>query len=174
MTSHICETEYAAQCGRLIIWTHEGRVVMCDWANSELEKSKKRVLKALRANVVQVEDETSQRLKIQLDEYFIGKRKEFDIPTLLIGTEFQKTAWQALTSIPYGQTISYKEEAEKIGRPNAFRAVGNANNANAIVIIYPCHRVIGSDGQFVGYAGGLNVKQYLLELEQRNCNDNGE
>lgn len=168
MTDHFSETEYAAPCGRLIIWTFLGRVVMCDWEGHAIEHSKWRILKDLYLPIVKEESETAQRLKSQLNAYFLGKRKKFNIPTLLIGTEFQKTAWRALTAIPYGTTITYKEEAERIGRPNAFRAVGNANNANSIVIIYPCHRVIGSDSNFVGYAGGLEVKKFLLELEQKN------
>lgn len=101
----------------------------------------------------------------QLMEYFSGKRKYFDIPIKLNGTEFQKNVWKALLEIPYGKTCSYKDIAEKIGNINACRAVGGVNNKNPIMIIVPCHRVIGKNGALVGYAGGLDVKQILLELE---------
>ena len=101
----------------------------------------------------------------QLQEYFDGKRKEFNLPILLRGTEFQKKVWQGLCTIPYGETRSYKELAELVGNPKAVRAVGGANNKNPIMIIVPCHRVIGADGSLVGFGGGLEVKKYLLELE---------
>ena len=101
----------------------------------------------------------------ELCEYLEGKRKEFDLPLELNGTEFQKKVWNALREIPYGKTCSYKEIAEKIGNPKACRAVGLANNRNPISIIVPCHRVIGANGKLVGYGGGLNIKEKLLELE---------
>ena len=101
-----------------------------------------------------------------LREYFDGKRKSFDLPLRPSGTEFQIKAWNALLSIPYGQTRSYKEQAEAIGNPKACRAVGNANGKNPISIIIPCHRVIGSNGSLVGFGGGLDVKRMLLDLEK--------
>jgi len=101
-------------------------------------------------------------------EYFDGKRKSFDgLPFLLEGTDFQKRAWTALQSIPYGQTRTYKEQAEAIGNKKACRAVGAANGKNPISIIIPCHRVIGSDKSLTGYAGGLDAKKALLELEKK-------
>lgn len=103
----------------------------------------------------------------QLDQYFAGKRKEFEIPLEIRGTDFQKAAWEELQRIPYGETRSYKEIAERIGRPKAYRAVGLANNRNPIAIIIPCHRVIGSNGELVGYGGGLNTKKFLLDLERK-------
>lgn len=101
----------------------------------------------------------------QLDEYFAGKHRQFDLPLYLEGTEFQKKVWQALLTIEYGKTVTYGQIAELIGQPRAIRAVGGANNRNKIAIIIPCHRVIGKDGSLTGYAGGLNRKQYLLSLE---------
>jgi methylated-DNA-[protein]-cysteine S-methyltransferase len=101
----------------------------------------------------------------QLDEYFKAARKEFDLPLLLHGTDFQQAVWNTLLTIPFGQTRSYMDIAAQIGNPRACRAVGMANNRNPIVIIVPCHRVIGRDGGLTGYGGGLNAKQYLLELE---------
>ncbi len=118
-----------------------------------------------------VDCDLTLKLKSQLDEYFEGKRQTFDIPYILEGTEFQKKAWQALTTIPYGKTASYKDMAIKVGNPKASRAIGMANNKNPITIIIPCHRVIGSSGKLVGYAGGLNMKEKVLELEAKNKND---
>lgn len=102
---------------------------------------------------------------LQLSQYFNGERKIFDIPILLEGTEFQKKVWQTLMKIPYGKTVSYGDIAEQIGHPRASRAVGGANNKNRIPIVIPCHRVIGKNGKFVGYAGGLDKKEFLLNLE---------
>lgn len=102
----------------------------------------------------------------QLQEYFSGTRKYFDIPLDPKGTPFQLKVWKALQEIPYGQTRTYKEIACSIGNEKACRAVGMANNKNPIPILIPCHRVIGSNGKLIGYAGGVKVKQYLLELEK--------
>ena len=114
------------------------------------------------------ETDLIKETKKQLDEYFAGKRKKFDIPTRLEGTEFQKRVWEELRKIPYGKTVTYKDIAEAVGCPKGFRAVGLANNRNPISIIYPCHRVIGSNGSLTGYGGGLDVKEKLLELERGN------
>lgn len=102
----------------------------------------------------------------QLDEYFLGSRRAFDIPLSPQGTEFEQIVWKALQTIPYGETRSYGEIARQIGRPSACRAVGQANHRNPISIIIPCHRVIGANGKLTGYASGLTAKQHLLELEQ--------
>lgn len=101
----------------------------------------------------------------QLTEYFEGTRKEFDLPFYLEGTDFEKQVWAVLFTIPYGETRTYKQIAEQLGKPNACRAVGRANGLNPISLFYPCHRVIGSNGKLTGYAGGLDAKQYLLEKE---------
>ena len=107
---------------------------------------------------------------IQLDEYFQGKRTTFSLPFKLTGTPFQLAVWKELQNIPYGKTTSYKEIAQKINKPKACRAVGLANNKNPLPIIIPCHRVIGSNGKLIGYAGGLKLKNYLLELEKSHTN----
>lgn len=107
------------------------------------------------------------KTKIQLEEYFHGRRKEFDIPLNLNGTEFQKNVWTELINCKYGITSSYKDIAIRIKNPKAVRAIGNANNKNKIAIIIPCHRVVGSNGKLVGYAGGLWRKKWLLELEYK-------
>jgi methylated-DNA-[protein]-cysteine S-methyltransferase len=103
----------------------------------------------------------------QLDEYFAGERTEFDLPLNPAGTPFQRRVWDALKTIPYGEIRSYGEIAEQIGRPGAARAVGLANGRNPISIVVPCHRVIGASGALTGYGGGLERKQYLLDLETR-------
>ncbi|HHW30610.1 MAG TPA: methylated-DNA--[protein]-cysteine S-methyltransferase [Clostridiaceae bacterium] len=111
--------------------------------------------------------ELISRAAQQLNEYFAGKRRVFDVPIQAMGTPFQKLVWNALMTIPYGETRSYKQIAMMIGKPKACRAVGMANNRNPIAIIIPCHRVIGSDGSLVGYGGGLDIKKQLLSLEKR-------
>ncbi|MCL4137054.1 UNVERIFIED_CONTAM: hypothetical protein GTU68_043272 [Idotea baltica] len=101
----------------------------------------------------------------QLDNYFRGQKMDFDLPITMAGTDFQKSVWNTLLTIKHGQTASYLELATKLGRVSAVRAVANANAANALSIIIPCHRIIGHNGQLVGYAGGLDVKRKLLKLE---------
>ncbi|WP_370882845.1 methylated-DNA--[protein]-cysteine S-methyltransferase [Caloramator sp. ALD01] len=114
------------------------------------------------------ENDVIRQCKIQLDEYFKGIRKEFDVNIEINGTDFQKKVWQELKRIPYGQVRSYKDIAVAIGNEKAVRAVGGANNKNKIAIIIPCHRVVGKDGSLTGYAGGLWRKKWLLEHEERN------
>ena len=106
------------------------------------------------------------RVKKQLEQYFAGQRQQFDLPLDFQGTDFQQQVWQTLLTIPYGETRSYKDIALQIGNEKAVRAVGAANGRNPISIIAPCHRVIGSGGALVGFAGGLDKKQILLSLEQ--------
>lgn len=103
----------------------------------------------------------------QLQAYFRGELREFDLPLALEGTDFQRRVWNALRGIPYGETISYLQLAEQIGNPKAVRAVGLANGSNPIPIIIPCHRVIGSDGSLTGFGGGISTKKKLLELESK-------
>jgi AraC family transcriptional regulator of adaptative response/methylated-DNA-[protein]-cysteine methyltransferase len=134
-----------------------------------LETQLSRLSKLLNAKVVPGSHPHFDRLQEQLDEYFSGKRREFTLPLVLPGTPFQKQVWVGLQSIPYGATRSYKEQAETIGAPNAVRAVARANGENRIAILVPCHRVIGANGELVGYGGGLSRKQYLLKLEAADC-----
>lgn len=104
----------------------------------------------------------------QLEEYFAGERKSFDLPLRPSGTTFQEAVWQALLTIPYGDTRSYGDIAQQIGKPKAVRAVGTANGANPIALLVPCHRVIGANGSLTGFGGGLPTKQFLLGLEADN------
>ncbi len=124
--------------------------------------------KKLQATGARLEDDHHpllQKTAVQLSEYFRGERKDFDVPLDSQGTPFQKTVWHALTEIPFGATISYRQLAERVGKPTSFRAVAQAVGANPIAIVVPCHRVIGSDGSLTGFAGGLEAKKTLLTLE---------
>jgi AraC family transcriptional regulator of adaptative response/methylated-DNA-[protein]-cysteine methyltransferase len=135
-----------------------------------LETELKSIAKLLNATIVQGNNKHFELLEKQLNEYFAGERKIFDIPLHTSGTDFQNKVWTALQNIPYGKTKSYKEQAIAINNPESIRAVANANGMNRISILIPCHRVIGSDGQLTGYGGGLWRKKYLLELEKTNFN----
>ncbi|MEG1002244.1 MAG: methylated-DNA--[protein]-cysteine S-methyltransferase [Clostridium sp.] len=112
------------------------------------------------------ETELIKEASIQLKEYLNGTRKSFKLPLKPMGTEFMEEAWSELCKIPYGETLSYKELAEKIGRPKSARAIGMACNKNPIPIFIPCHRIVGSNGNLTGYLGGLSVKKILLDLEK--------
>jgi AraC family transcriptional regulator, regulatory protein of adaptative response / methylated-DNA-[protein]-cysteine methyltransferase len=128
-----------------------------------------RVRKFAKGEIEEGESPVFGVLRTQLDEYFRGDRREFDLPLHVPGTEFQTRVWNALRQIPCGTTTSYARLAESIGQPNAVRAVARANGENRMAIIIPCHRVIGSDGTLVGYGGGLWRKRKLLDLEARDA-----
>lgn len=133
-----------------------------------LETEFKELTKYLNAVILPGENEHIKLLKKQIGEYFKGERKTFSVPLDAPGTEFQKSVWNVLRKIPYGKTISYKTEAINLGKPEAVRAVANANGHNRISILIPCHRVIGEDGTLTGYGGGLWRKQWLLDLEKKS------
>ena len=142
--------------GNLLIRADEESIIEVSFADDEL-------VGANSAN----ECGLLQKCALELDMYFAGKLKDFTVPLKLIGTDFRKKCWEALRTIPFGETISYKELATKIGNPKACRAVGGANHHNPIVIIVPCHRVIGAGGNLTGFGGGLDKKRFLLELERK-------
>lgn len=157
---------YPSPCGDLLLGSFAGRLCLCDWIierrRSVVDKRLRRILQA------DYEEGTSEILEEahrELDAYFQGERILFDIPLLFAGTEFQKSVWNQLLKIPYGKTLSYAELARELGQPKAVRAVANANGANAISIFVPCHRIIGSNQTLTGYAGGLQAKKMLLDLE---------
>lgn len=157
---------YQSPCGELILGSYKGKLCLCDWQNEERRRLiDERIQKGLQAQYIEKESETITNAITQLDEYFNHRRKAFDIPLLFIGTDFQKSVWNELLNIPYGTTVSYAGLSERLGNPKAIRAVAAANGANAISIIVPCHRVIGSNQKLTGYAGGLPAKKLLLELE---------
>lgn len=154
-------------CGVIILGSFDGKLCLCDWADGRRRASiDQRLQRILNANFVEGSSDIIEMARQQLNEYFLNQRRNFDIPLLFVGTDFQKKVWNELRNIPYGKTVSYGELARRIGMPKAVRAVANANAVNAISIIAPCHRVIGSNGSLTGYGGGLNRKKFLLELEK--------
>jgi len=132
-----------------------------------LETELKSLSKLLNARIIQGANKHFNLLSDQLGEYFEGKRKEFTVPLFTPGSEFQQTVWKELQNIPYGSTRSYKQQAQALKRPEAIRAVANANGMNRISILIPCHRVIGEDGNLTGYGGGIWRKKWLLDMEKR-------
>ena len=157
---------YKTPVGELILGSYDNKLCLGDWRYRKMRSSiDSRIQKGLKAEYVEESSEVIVETMKQLDEYFTNDRKTFDVPLLMVGTDFQKSVWQGLIEIPYGTTASYLELSKNIGNEKAVRAVASANGANAISIMIPCHRIIGSDGALTGYAGGLPAKKKLLELE---------
>ncbi len=163
---------YASPCGELLLGSYCGQLCLCDW---QVEQHRgfvdRRLMRLLHAKIQEGTSAVLETAVQQLDEYFSGERKAFEVPLLFVGTDFQKKVWNDLLRIPYGETVSYGGMAARIGVPKAVRAVANANGANAISIFAPCHRVIGSDHSLTGYGGGLDAKKYLLHLEQQQYSE---
>jgi AraC family transcriptional regulator of adaptative response/methylated-DNA-[protein]-cysteine methyltransferase len=136
-----------------------------------LSKEIERLERNTSASIVQGKNPPIVSIEKELELYFAGKLKKFETPIKIMGTPFRQDVWRSLQAIGYGETISYKQLAEAIGNPKACRAVANANGANQLAIIIPCHRVINSDGKLGGYGGGINRKQLLLDLEKAACNE---
>jgi len=158
---------YQTPVGELMLGAYENQLCMADWRYRKMRKSiDVRLIKGLNATYTEEDTPILEETRKQLDEYFNRKRQTFDVPLLMVGTDFQKQVWRGLIDIPYGTTCSYLELSKNIGNEKAVRAVASANGANAISIMIPCHRIIGSDGSLVGYAGGLPAKKKLLQLEQ--------
>ena len=166
LKDQIIVKHYKSPCGTLLLGSFGDRLCLCDW---QVERHRchvdNRLRKLLNAEFADGSSVVIELAECQLNEYFAGRRRVFDIPLLFAGTDFQKLVWTKLLDIPYGVTISYREMACHIGRPISVRAVANANGANSISIFVPCHRVIGSDGSLTGYGGGLDAKLALLRLE---------
>jgi methylated-DNA-[protein]-cysteine S-methyltransferase len=157
---------YPTPVGELLIGTFEDRLCICDWRyRRQRDTVDKRIQTGLNANFVEEDNAVLQQTRRQLAEYFEAGRREFDLPLHMVGTAFQQKVWNALLAIPYGETATYLQLTERLGQREAIRAVANANGANALSIIVPCHRIIGSQGEMVGYAGGLQAKKQLLLLE---------
>lgn len=157
---------YVSPVGEIILGSYDGKLCLADWRYRKMRTTiDSRIQKALQAEYVEESSELIEKTITQLEEYFAHKRKVFDIPLLMFGTDFQKSVWKGLLNIPYSETASYLELAKNIGNEKAVRAVASANGANAISILIPCHRMIGSDGSLTGYAGGLDVKKKLLQIE---------
>ncbi len=157
---------YQTPVGELIIGAYKGQLCLCDWRYRRMrDQVDNRLQKYLGAGYEQQSDPLIDQTIEQLDAYFSHQRQQFDLPLRLAGSDFQQQVWQALIKIPYGSTYSYLQLSESLGNPKAIRAVASANGANAISVIVPCHRIIGSDGSLTGYAGGLPAKEKLLKLE---------
>lgn len=152
--------------GELILGALGERLCLCDWRNRrDRGRVDARIQRRLEARYRVNDSPLLRETRRQLRQYFERERKSFDLPLLPAGSEFQKSVWRALVEIPYGKTASYLELAEIVAERNSVRAVASANGANALSIFIPCHRVIGSNGRLVGYAGGLETKAALLGIE---------
>ena len=157
---------YKSPYGEIIIGEYNSKLCLCDWRYRKMRNSIDKRIKAKLNAEYEIGESTIAQLCIsQLKEYFSCERKEFDIPLEFAGTKFQAAVWDLLTTIPYGTTATYMDLSKSLGNADAVRAVASANGANAISIIVPCHRIIGSDGKMVGYVGGTAEKKKLLELE---------
>lgn len=150
----------------MILGSYDNKLCMADWRyRKKREGIDRRVKKGLNAIFVEEESCILTLAKEEIEAYFQGLRKTFDMPLLLVGTEFQKSVWNGLLEIPFGTTATYLDLAKSINNEKSVRAVASAVGANAISLCIPCHRIIGSDGSLTGYAGGLDVKEKLLSLE---------
>lgn len=152
--------------GELLLGSYHGALCLCDWKERRSRDAVDRRL--LRGIGVPYKEGTSpviEQAMDQLNAYFAGGHRPLDVPLHMVGTEFQRRVWEALRGIPYGASVSYAELRDQVTDRTAIRAVAAANGANALSIFIPCHRVLGSDGDLVGYAGGVKAKRFLLELE---------
>lgn len=166
MSQKINTAYFKTDYGELIIGSFEDQLCLCDWRYRKMRSSiDQRIQNGLQSGYVEEESDIIDRTRKQLAEYFSGERTLFDLPFLMVGSEFQKKVWKLLLDIPFGKTQSYAGLSKKLGNIKAIRAVASANGANAISIIVPCHRILGSDGSLTGYAGGLATKRKLLKLE---------
>lgn len=186
--------EVSTPVGQVVLGAMGDKLCLCDWKNSKRRgQNDNRIKRLMKVEFVEAPSDSSKssttiqmeassamlmeelaesllvlnRAEQELKEYFAGKRKEFDVPLLMVGTVFQKLIWQALLEIPYGEVRSYMDIANRIGNPKGVRAVAQAIGSNPIAILVPCHRVVGSNGSLTGFAGGLNAKYQLLQLEKK-------
>ncbi|MBT3189660.1 MAG: methylated-DNA--[protein]-cysteine S-methyltransferase [Anaerolineae bacterium] len=163
---------HKTKIGDLILGSFDNKLCLLDFRYRKMRKRvDNRIKNGLNVDFIEKDDPILEQTRKELDEYLNGERKEFDIPLLMVGSDFQKSVWDALMKVPYGTTSTYLALAKEINNEKAVRAVANANGANAIGVIIPCHRIIGSDGKLVGYGGGVPVKKRLLKLEKANFNE---
>ncbi len=154
--------------GELIIASYDNHLCILDFNHRKMRQTvDHRIQKSLATTFVEKNSDVIKTTMQQLDEYLNVERQFFEIPMLMLGSDFQKKVWNALLAIPYGTTISYLQLAKNINHQKAVRPVASANGANAMAIVIPCHRVIGTNGELVGYGGGLTAKKQLLALEQK-------
>lgn len=159
--------QMSSPIGPLTLMTHENRLIRIDFGTIEQVQTKVMTYLSNIGTSIDFKATTIEHaIKQELNEYFLKQRFDFSIEHVFHGTHFQRDVWQALLRIPYGETVSYKQIAEWVGRPKAARAVGGAVNKNPFSIVVPCHRVIGANGQLVGYGGGIERKLFLLDHEK--------
>lgn len=159
--------EYHSPCGTLLLGEYDGKLCLCDWtAGRHHDRTLRLISHRLSAAAQPMRTSFLDHAAAELDEYFLRRRQRFELPLLMVGTDFQKRVWQSLHSIPFAATTTYGEQACAVCAPRAVRAVAAAIGANPISIIVPCHRVVGSDKSLTGYAGGLAAKRFLLALEK--------
>jgi methylated-DNA-[protein]-cysteine S-methyltransferase len=152
--------------GELILGSFDEQLCLCDWRYRKMRASiDQRIQTGLQAEYMPGESEVLEETRRQMEQYFGAERKAFDLPLLMVGSDFQKQVWNELLGVPFGKTESYAGLSRKLGNIKAIRAVAAANGANAISIIVPCHRILGSDGSLTGYAGGIQTKRKLLRHE---------
>ena len=169
MSDSIHVRTWRGPLAEFVIGAYQGQLCLLDYRYRRLrQRVDQRVQRNLGASFLEADDPVSDATIAQLEEYGRGERQQFELPLRLAGSEFQQAVWQALMAVPYGGTASYGELAERLGQPQAVRAVANANGANALALVVPCHRIIGRRGELVGYGGGLELKRRLLRLEQEH------
>jgi methylated-DNA-[protein]-cysteine S-methyltransferase len=158
---------YKTKYSEFILGSFENKLCLLDFKYRKMRTTvDNRLKKGFNAEFIEQDNEILKETRKQLGEYFNMTRKEFEIPIITVGTDFQKSVWEGLLNIPYGTTSTYLQLAKNIGNEKAVRAVANANGANSIAIIIPCHRIIGTNGELTGFGGGLPLKKRLLDLEQ--------
>jgi methylated-DNA-[protein]-cysteine S-methyltransferase len=160
---------YTSPVGELVLGDFENQLCLCDWRyRNKRNEVDYRILNGLNAAFEEKETDLVKETKRQLEAYFSKTNTAFDLPLLFVGTDFQQAVWKALQQVPFGKTQTYMGLSKQMNNPKAIRAVAGANGANSLAIIIPCHRIIGSNQELIGYAGGLTVKRKLLALEQGN------
>lgn len=160
---------HKTKIGELVVGAYDSKLCLLDFRYRKMRATvDNRIKNGLGAEYIEQNDKVLEAAIKQVDEYLNQQREHFDIPLLTVGTDFQKEVWRALMNVKYGETSSYLQLAKSINNEKAVRAVASANGANAVSLMIPCHRIIGSNGQLVGYGGGLNAKKRLLKLEGAN------
>ena len=169
-TRQCISTQYhKTRIGEFILGSFQGQLCLLDYRYRKMRKAiDDRIKTGLNAEFIEHDDEILAETRKQIREYLAKERKAFQLPILSVGTDFQKAVWEELLKIPYGQTSTYFDLARKLSSEKAVRAVASANGANAISLVIPCHRVIGSKGELTGYAGGIDVKKKLLIMEKED------
>lgn len=167
MSEKINISYYKSPVGEMILGDYQGQLCLADWRFRKMRTAiDQRLQIGLNADYIENHTDLHENVIAEFESYFTGNLSEFNTPLLVVGTEFQKQVWAALQKVPFGETLSYLELSKSLSNEKAIRAVASANGANAISIIVPCHRIVGTNGDLVGYAGRLASKRLLLQLEK--------